>query len=482
MADRSLDADLPLQIFISYAHRDRSFVDRLARDLQQNRIRYWIDQHEILGGESVVEAIENAIRTSDVLLVALSYNSLNSRWVREELEMMLLRATNEGAILLPIRLDHCEVPLRLQARRYIDFSQGYEAGLSDLMASLAEWHQRKGKTLFLAKMDEMTTSTPRNDLSRALTELGKLAISAHAFDQAEAILIRAIELLPRNWDAHHLLAAALIRTGQFDRAEKMLSHLGSTKGQTRRANYNLACLYSRHAEAVGITDPRWREDLLSRSYQHLKRALVAGFLYWLRVRAGRDHPLRDVETDPDLLYAIHCFSPMRDFLEAYRKTEPVVPAMSVTERGKDSTPIIAGGGGGCMAEDTQILLGDGSSVPVGQLRCGDRLVSHGGSGTRGQSRIWRTMRLWEDNGVTINGTLTVSRSQLLLAVHGWTTAGALRAGDVLVGTGGVHRPIEAVEPWNGQRVVHHFNLNGLPTFLAEGYVLHNSKAMIGAGN
>ena len=49
------------------------------------RLRHFDDDWELLPGDSIVERVGAAISKTDVLLVLLSRNSVDSQWVRREL-------------------------------------------------------------------------------------------------------------------------------------------------------------------------------------------------------------------------------------------------------------------------------------------------------------------------------------------------------------------------------------------------------------
>ena len=48
-------------VFISYSHKDKSFVKMLANDLRYNGHTVWIDDAEVLVGDSLVEKICDGI-------------------------------------------------------------------------------------------------------------------------------------------------------------------------------------------------------------------------------------------------------------------------------------------------------------------------------------------------------------------------------------------------------------------------------------
>jgi hypothetical protein len=101
--------DSAYRVFISYSYKDRSFVNKFAADLKSRAVDIWIDQYEILPGESIRRALEDAIERIDIFLLVLSPNSISSRWVQEELDMIIGK---EEPVLIPVIIKECEIPPR----------------------------------------------------------------------------------------------------------------------------------------------------------------------------------------------------------------------------------------------------------------------------------------------------------------------------------------------------------------------------------
>jgi hypothetical protein len=109
-------------VFLSHSSKDRPFARELAERLKQNGIDVWIDDVDLRIGESLVEAIGDAISRADYVAVIISNNSIKSGWVKHELQLAMARqvAGNE-LIVLPIVIEQCELPNYLRDRLYADF-------------------------------------------------------------------------------------------------------------------------------------------------------------------------------------------------------------------------------------------------------------------------------------------------------------------------------------------------------------------------
>jgi hypothetical protein len=92
--------------FISYSARDQAFAERLHADLQNKGVRCWFAPHDLRIGAKTWDAIDEAIRLRDKLLVILSEASIASDWVEDEVNKAYAeeRDRNE-TVLFPIRID-----------------------------------------------------------------------------------------------------------------------------------------------------------------------------------------------------------------------------------------------------------------------------------------------------------------------------------------------------------------------------------------
>jgi uncharacterized protein YjbI with pentapeptide repeats len=103
-----LRASQALQIsplFVSYSHADSPFVDKIGKHLNEKRVRYWRDIHDMKAGR-IEKQIDRAIRQNPTVLLVLSEHSLNSDWVEHEVRTARALAKELGHdILCPVALD-----------------------------------------------------------------------------------------------------------------------------------------------------------------------------------------------------------------------------------------------------------------------------------------------------------------------------------------------------------------------------------------
>ena len=123
--------------FISHSSLDKDAAKRLALDLQGRGYSVWFDEWEILVGHNIVDEVFGAIKQSHFMVVILSEASVNSRWVDEELTAAKTREIeDEQVVILPARLESCEIPPALTAKRYADFTGSWDDGVEEIARAI----------------------------------------------------------------------------------------------------------------------------------------------------------------------------------------------------------------------------------------------------------------------------------------------------------------------------------------------------------
>ncbi|MCX5801223.1 MAG: toll/interleukin-1 receptor domain-containing protein [Candidatus Eisenbacteria bacterium] len=124
-------------LFISYARLDQQFALKLATDIISNGAEVWIDQWEVPIGEFFEPKIVNAISDSNFVLVLLSRDSIQSEWVRREVETAKTVEKRVGRrLLLPGRIDDCAIPIWISDKSYADFFVSYETAFRQLLLAI----------------------------------------------------------------------------------------------------------------------------------------------------------------------------------------------------------------------------------------------------------------------------------------------------------------------------------------------------------
>jgi len=117
------------KIFISYSRADTDYVSNLVETLRQKGFDVWFDKN-IRTGSEWDNTIEKEIKAADAMVLVLSKTSVASDNVKDEMSyaMQLSKSVN------PIKIEECDVPMRLARKQFLDFTEiGYEGGVSKLV-------------------------------------------------------------------------------------------------------------------------------------------------------------------------------------------------------------------------------------------------------------------------------------------------------------------------------------------------------------
>jgi len=123
-------------IFLSYSRKDTAFMKQVRNDLQDMKMKTWIDEENLEPGTPAWEtAIGNAIRSAACIVVILSPDAEKSLWVGRELALaetlnkrifpVLVRGTEQDAI-----------PFRLMTHQWIDARQDYASAFEKLLGAV----------------------------------------------------------------------------------------------------------------------------------------------------------------------------------------------------------------------------------------------------------------------------------------------------------------------------------------------------------
>jgi formylglycine-generating enzyme required for sulfatase activity len=100
-AESSGNPAMAHDVFISYSSHDKPIADAICAGLEAAKIRCWIAPRDVLPGVPYGEALSEALRASQVLVLVFSSNSNCSGQVMREVES----AVDKGIPILPFRIE-----------------------------------------------------------------------------------------------------------------------------------------------------------------------------------------------------------------------------------------------------------------------------------------------------------------------------------------------------------------------------------------
>jgi hypothetical protein len=119
--------------FISFSCKDKTFADRLHSRMVQERLRVWYAPSDMRSGHKSVEQVDHAIRVHDKLLLVLTKASMESDWVRHEIQRAVEREQGEKR--------HVLFPLGLASKKAITAWSAFDSDSGkDLAKVIREYH------------------------------------------------------------------------------------------------------------------------------------------------------------------------------------------------------------------------------------------------------------------------------------------------------------------------------------------------------
>lgn len=126
------------RIFIAYATEDRDVAERLFKELTAKGFAAWLDRRKLLPGQNWPHRIEDAIASADFFIACFSMHSVKKRGgFQTEIRFALDCASRmplDDVFLIPVRLDDCPVPARIQREtQYVDLFPDWLAGFDRVL-------------------------------------------------------------------------------------------------------------------------------------------------------------------------------------------------------------------------------------------------------------------------------------------------------------------------------------------------------------
>ena len=126
---------LPKEIFLSHSSADKIFAAQVDETLRQHGLPIWYSPINIVGSQLWQDEIGAALARCDWFILILSPNSIESMWVKRELNYALMEARLIGRII-PLRLAPCpekELSWVLPQLQIIDFTASHDDGCAQLL-------------------------------------------------------------------------------------------------------------------------------------------------------------------------------------------------------------------------------------------------------------------------------------------------------------------------------------------------------------
>lgn len=124
------------QIFVSHAHQDAEFAQRLAADLRHAGWDIWIAPQSIRPGERWVTAINRGLGESGIFLLVLTPAAAQSQWVQMETDAAIELAHHGEIRFIPLQVQPTRQPPLWRTYQWISFQGEYQTGWEQLTRAL----------------------------------------------------------------------------------------------------------------------------------------------------------------------------------------------------------------------------------------------------------------------------------------------------------------------------------------------------------
>jgi hypothetical protein len=133
------------RVFLSHSHDDKRMARGIYQRLSNFGIKVWFDEAELRFGDSLIEKLRTAIDSVDILLALISKNSVDSEWVKKEIEIaMNQEIANRRVKVIPLLCAPIDLPGFLVGKLYADFKsadarkKNFPKLIADVQAHLEE--------------------------------------------------------------------------------------------------------------------------------------------------------------------------------------------------------------------------------------------------------------------------------------------------------------------------------------------------------
>lgn len=131
-----------MKVFFSHASEDKAVVEQIYLRVCERfpDVKGWLDKYEIIGGDDLIEKINQGIEDADRFLIFLSPNSIDKPWVQAELRKALMSEIQgvKPEFIVPVKIGAIsQFPPFLESKFYVDIEgKTQEEWLQDIHAAI----------------------------------------------------------------------------------------------------------------------------------------------------------------------------------------------------------------------------------------------------------------------------------------------------------------------------------------------------------
>ena len=106
------------KIFISHSNADKDWAREFAKRLSGSGVEVWFDEFNIKPGDSISDSVERGMRSSDMIVLLVSDQSVNNSNFFFELGAAL-GMNKKIVVIVPEGFPASKLPISVQRRKYL---------------------------------------------------------------------------------------------------------------------------------------------------------------------------------------------------------------------------------------------------------------------------------------------------------------------------------------------------------------------------
>lgn len=125
------------KVFISHSSVNKPFVRKLAKAIENNGFDVWLDEKELLPGDSLAQRVSEGVMQASAVIVVVSEAAVASRWLAFELNKAAARMVSGECVVIPVVMESVEkLPPEVEGLLYADFSKAFKRPMQAVLNAL----------------------------------------------------------------------------------------------------------------------------------------------------------------------------------------------------------------------------------------------------------------------------------------------------------------------------------------------------------
>lgn len=127
-----------VHVYMAYCREDRAVIRKVAAFFRQQGVRYFLDEKEIVLGDSIPAKVSEGLGSYTHFLLFWSQAAVRSRFLDSEWGTAFMKEVYESKPLLPVLLDGADLPNILSHKSFLvlDAGEGLARGMAAILKAI----------------------------------------------------------------------------------------------------------------------------------------------------------------------------------------------------------------------------------------------------------------------------------------------------------------------------------------------------------